>query len=415
MTFDRSTVEQARFYLTLLMLAGVVFGLVISPPVLSIGLISLVVLGLLDPLQVINPRWIKQIGTAVRSPFFWGMTGLYLLLLFGVWQTEDWGYFLERVRIKVPLLALPIVWPGLRAFTVRERGWILGGIVLFLAVMVLAVLINYSMNFAEINDMIRRGKSMPVPRNHIRFSLLVAIATLMSVGAFRIKAFGWGKVWLLLGGFLFIGQHLLAVRSGLAGAYGGVGILMLALAWERGTWWPAIAGLVGLTLLPILAYVAVPSFRTKIQYARYELFHRNPAEDKGDYSDEGRLTSLRIGLQVWQDNPVWGVGPGNLLQEMDRRYAVVLPEAEARRPHNQFVSALAGSGTVGGVVTLLCFLALGLWGLRKKLPVYLAVWTVFFLSCLVENTLETSAGVSMFCVFLLLVATHALQPPPEEQ
>ncbi len=403
MNFDRTTVEQARFYLTLLMLAGVVFGLVISPPILSVALISLVVLGLLDPLQGINPRWRQAIGPMLRQPFFWAMAGLYLLLLFGCWQTEDWGYYFERLRIKVPLLALPIIWPGLPLLKQSERGWVLGGTVIFMALVLFGVLVNYGLHFEEINDMIKRGKSVPVPRNHIRFSLLVAIATLLSVGAYRMQAFGKRRLWLFLGGFLFVGQHLLAVRSGLAGAYGGVGVLILALAWERGTWWPAIAGLVGLTLLPILAYVAVPSFRAKMQYARYELFHRNPAEDKGDYSDEGRLTSLRLGLQVWQDHPVFGVGPGNLRQEMDLRYAAVLPEADPRRPHNQFVSALAASGTVGGIVTLGCFLVLGFWGVRRRQPVYLAVWTVFFLSCLVENTLETSAGVSMFCVFLLLL------------
>ncbi|MEM6770728.1 MAG: hypothetical protein AAF597_09110 [Bacteroidota bacterium] len=122
MTIDRTSVEQARYYLTFLMLAGAVFGMVISPPVLSIALISLVVLGLLDPLKGINPQWRENIGVAVRSPFFWAMAGLYLVLLLGVWQTEDWNYYLERLRIKVPLLALPIIWPGLPAFLKARKG-----------------------------------------------------------------------------------------------------------------------------------------------------------------------------------------------------------------------------------------------------------------------------------------------------
>lgn len=402
MTADRTTVEQARLYLFLLMLAGVVFGLVFSPPFLSIGLIGIVVLGLLDPLAGVNPRWRETIGRAARTPLFWGLAGVYVLLLFGVWQTEDWGYYLERLRVKVPLLALPVAWPGLVPLGKRERGRVVGATVIFLAGVLAAVLVNYALNFEEVNDLIRRGKSMPVPRNHIRFSLLVALATLLSVLAYRLRSFGRGKIWLVLGVFLFVGQHLLAVRSGLAGAYAGAGMLVLGLAWERGRWWPAIAGLIGLTLLPVLAYATMPSFRTKMQYARYELLHRDPAKDKGDYSDAGRLTSLRIGLQVWRDNPVVGVGPGNLRAEMDKRYAEVLPGVSGKRPHNQFISALAGSGLLGGLWTLACFGLLGWVGIRDRKPVYLAVWTVFFLSCLVENTLETSAGVSMFCVFLLL-------------
>lgn len=407
MTPDRATVETARLYLFLLMLAGVVFGLVFSPPFLSVGLIGMVVLGLLDPLVGLNPRWRTGISSALRSPLFWGLAGLYLLLLFSFWQTEDWNYYAERLRIKVPLLMLPLAWPGLVPLGEREKGWVTGGVVVFLAGVVAAVMVNYALNFTEVNDMIRRGQAMPVPRNHIRFSLLVAIATLFSVAAYRHRAFGWRWGWAGLGAFLFLGQHLLAVRSGLAGAYGGIGVLILALAWERGTWWPAVVGLIGLTVLPVLAYVAVPSFRTKIQYARYELFHRDKSQDTAEYSDEGRMTSLRIGLQVWREHPVLGVGPGNLRAEMDRRYAEVLPGTPGKRPHNQFISALAGSGLVGGIITLGCFLLLGWYGLRRRLPVYLALWTVFFLSCLVENTLETSAGVSMVCVFLLVLGARA--------
>lgn len=398
---SRPDIELARYYLSLLMMAGALFGLVFSPPFISVALIGLVVLGLLDPLKGINPRWKERVSETFKSPFFWAMAGLYLLLLVGIWQTEDWGYFTERLRIKVPLLALPLIWPGLPDFSKKEYGWIFGGFALFMLSIIVGVVVNYGLHFTEIENMIRQGQPMPVPRNHIRFSLLVAIATLLSVGAYRLRAWGGQRIWLLVAALLFIGQHVLAVRSGLAGAYGGIGVLVLALAWERGTWWPAIVGLIGLTALPVVAYVAVPSFRTKIQYARYELFHRDPSKDTHEYSDEGRLTSLRLGIAVWQDNFWLGTGPGNLRQEMDARYAEVLPGTEGKRPHNQFVSALAGSGLLGGIITLGCFFLLAYVGLRRENPVYLAVWTVLFFSCLVENTLETSAGVTLFCLFLL--------------
>lgn len=399
---SRKNVELARYYLTLLMIAGAFFGLVFSPPFISVALISLFILGLFDPLKGINPRWWARLPDTLRSPVFWGMAGLYLLLVVGIWQTEDWGYFTERLRIKVPLLALPLLWPGLPDFHEKEYGWISGGFAVFMLCVLAGIVVNYGLHFTEIEDMIRRGQPMPVPRNHIRFSLLVALATLLSVGAFRLRAWGGRRIWLTVAALLFIGQHVLAVRSGLAGAYGGIGVLVLALAWERRTWWPAIVGLIGLTALPVIAYVAVPSFRTKIQYARYELFHRDPSKDTHEYSDEGRLTSLRLGIAVWQDNFWIGTGPGNLRQEMDARYAAVLPGTEGKRPHNQFVSALAGSGLLGGVTTLGCFLLLAYVGLRERKPVYLAVWTVLFFSCLVENTLETSAGVTLFCLFLLV-------------
>ncbi|NJC26222.1 O-antigen ligase family protein [Neolewinella antarctica] len=399
----RHRVEHYRLYLYLLMLASALFGLVISPPVLSVGLIGIVVLGLLDPLAGINPAWRAGIARHLGSPVPLALIALYLLLLFGWWQTEDWPYYFERLRIKVPLLSLPIVWPGLPKLSDRLEGAVFGGFGLFVGLVLGGVIINYGLHFEEINNLIRMGQSVPVPRNHIRFSLLVAIAALLAVRARGLRAFGWRNTWWYVAGFLFLGLHLLAVRSGLVGAYAGALVLGLASAWRRGRWLPAAAVIGGLCVLPVVAYIAVPSFQTKLDYVRYELFHRNAADDELEYSDEGRLTSIRVGWSIFRDHPVVGVGPGNMLAATDRRYAEILPGKKGKRPHNQFVSALAGSGVIGGVVTIGVFIVLFLVGLRRRDAVFLAVVTVFFLSCLVENTLENTVGVSAFSLLLLLI------------
>lgn len=388
------------------MLAAVAGGLVFSPPLLSVGIIGIAVLGFLDPLVGVNPRWRERAGKWFKSPLFWGLFLPAVLLLAGFWQTEDWGYYRERIRVKSVLFWLPLAWPGVPELNDRLRGRVFGVFAGFMLVVLAGVLINYGLHFAEVNDLVRRGQPVPVPRNHIRFSLLVALATLLAWAAGMLRAFGRRRLWWVVAGALFVGQHFLAVRSGLAGAYLGLGALLLWTSWRSGRWWPLVAGGVGLLSLPVLAYATVPSFRTKIQYARYELLHRNPAEDTGEYSDTGRLTSIRVGWELFRGHPVFGVGPGNLLRETDARYAELLPGAEGKRPHNQFVSVLAGSGLVGGVVILAAFGLLLAWGLRRRAPVYLAVWTLLTASCLVENTLETSAGASMFCVFLLLAGTR---------
>ena len=402
---DRITVENYRLGLFLLMLAGVAGGLVFSPPVLSVGLIGITVLGLLDPLEVINPAWRMNIRAWVRHPVFLGLMLLALILLVGVWQTEDWVYYRERLRVKSVLLWLPLAWCGLPVLSDRLRGRVSGVFAVFMLVVVGAVMVNYALHFGAINDLIRRGQPLPVPRNHIRFSLLVALASLFAVAAYRLRAFGRRRTWLVVAGLLFVGQHFLAVRSGLVGAYLGAGALVLGWwMYEQGRWGVALLLVAGLAILPVLAYALVPSFRTKIQYARYELFHRDASQDTAEYSDEGRLTSIRIGWALFREYPLVGVGPGNLRREMDERYAELLPGTPGKRPHNQFVTFLAGSGVVGGVLALAAFVLLLYHGLRHRQPVYLAVWAVLTASCLVENTLESSAGVSLFCVFLLLLS-----------
>ncbi|NJB84957.1 hypothetical protein GGR26_000702 [Lewinella marina] len=402
---DRMTRSE---WLVAIGLSGLMIGLVFSPALLSISLIFTVAVAVLGTPGGPPTYWRERLPDALSNSLFWGLVGLYLILLLGAPQTTDWGYYLERLRIKLPLLVLPLAWAA-RPFLRRSAGApdprasrACLGLVAFVAVVLAGVLINYGLHFAEFNDLIRRGQALPVPRgNHIRFSLLVALASVVGIdGWFRYRS-----RWLpLLGTFCLLGLHLLAVRSGLVTAYAGWAVVVGGWALRLGRHrylWGMLAGLVA---LPLVAYLVVPSFRTKADYMRYELFHRDARQDTAEYSDQGRLASIRLGLDVWRDYPVWGVGPGNLEREMRERYAVAYPGVEAKRPHNQFVTALAASGVVGFAVTVASFLLIGFGSGRWRDPRFAAIWVVLTLSCLVENTLETSVGVSLFTAFLLAFA-----------
>ncbi|MBB4078284.1 O-antigen ligase [Lewinella aquimaris] len=393
-----------RRILLVITLAGIFVGMVFSPVVLSIGIILTALLLVLGRDRGLNPDWRRGFPLLLQSSLYWGLTGLYLLLIVGIPQTEDWPYLLERLRIKLPLLILPFAWA---AIAFDRSGFIRLGqigrraVLVFIAVVLTGVLLNYALHFGAINELIGQGKPMPVPReNHIRFSLLVAIATVIGLeGWFRYR----DRVLLALSLFLLAGLHLLAVRSGLVAAYAGCGVVLVWTSVRQGSYRYLVYGLLVAVAIPTLAYLTVPSFRTKLQYMRYELLHRDPNKDALEYSDEGRLTSIKFGLELWRKHPVLGVGPGNLRMEMDRIYADRLPGTPGKRPHNQFVSALAGSGLLGFAITVGCFLLIGFGDGRWRDPAFFGVWTVFLLSCLVENTLESSVGVSLFTVTLLLL------------
>lgn len=391
-----------------------VVGMVLSPVLLSISIIVTGVVAVLGFDRGLNPVWRTYFPGFVRSSLFWGLAGLYLYLIFLAPQTFDWGYYLERLRVKLPLLILPIAWVGIPFWYEsrpdgsemrKGRPLLLG----FVTAVLVGVLIYYTLHFKEINGMIYRGQAMPVPRgNHIRFSLLVAVASVTGLDAwFRYRS----RALLWLGIALFVGLHILAVRSGLAVAY--VGWLLVAGGWSlrQRRYRLLLGGTIGMLLLPVAAYLVLPSFTTKMNYMRYELLHRDPAQDDLEYSDEGRWTSIRIGWDVWTHHALLGVGPGNLRAVMDREYAERFPDTPAKRPHNQFVTALAGGGVVGFLLTVGCLVAIGFGAGRWRDPLFLAVWTMFVLSCLVENTLESSVGVSMFTFFLLLYGYPPYRKP----
>ena len=390
---------------------AVFVGLVFSPVVLSVATILTIVVLVVDPpRRGIRAQWRAGLPLMLRSSLFWGLAGLYLVMLVGVWQTQDWGYLLERLRIKLPLLLLPIAWAALlprRTASPRPTALLL--LCIFVSLVVGGVLVNYALHFQEINALIVQAQPVPVPRhNHIRFSLLVALCAVIGLHGYL-----WYRHWWLgaLGAFLFIALHVLAVRSGLVAAYAGVGVLLVWRAVGLGRFRLLTVGLVVLIALPVVAYLTVPTFRTKLQYMRYELLHRDRDRDTGEYSDTGRLTSIRLGLEVWREHPLLGVGYGNLRRVMDEKYARVLPDVSGKRPHNQFVTALAGGGLVGFVITVGSFLLVGFGAGRWRNSLFFALWTMLTLSCLVENTLETSVGVTLFTLMLLLFAYPPKRKP----
>ncbi len=409
---DLSRLQRLRPVLVGLAAAGVVVGLVFSPVVLSIGLILMCLVLVLGGPAGINPVWRRNAPALFRSSLFWGLVGLYLVMLLSAWQTLEWAYYLERLRIKLPLLLLPIAWAGMDRHylqSIRRQlifRWVLLG---FLSMVLAGVVANYALNYAEFNTLIGRGQAVPVPRgNHIRFSLLLAVGTVVGVeGWFRYR----DRALLGLSGFLLLGLHLLAVRSGLLAAYAGCGVVIGWTALRHGNFRLLLGGAGALLALPIIAYLFLPSFRTRMDYMRYELVHRNPTQDEARYSDAGRLTSIRTGLEIWRAHPVWGIGVGNLQEEVRQRYARKYPGEESKRPHNQFINALAGGGAIDFLITVACFLALGFGGGRWRDPLFFAVWTIFFLSCLVEHTLESSVGVALFAFFLLLLAYPPWRKP----
>lgn len=102
----------------------------------------------------------------------------FLLVLVSTLWSSDLGYTLERLRIKLPFLVLPWALAGIPRLNRREYNYLLYFLVALMVVACMYVGLNYLMHFQEINNMISKGKSIPTPSNHIRFSLVLGFAIL---------------------------------------------------------------------------------------------------------------------------------------------------------------------------------------------------------------------------------------------
>ena len=248
---------------------------------------------------------------------------------------------------------------------------------------------------------------MPTPRNHIRFSLTLALGIIAGAYLYWEKfylKYRWEpKMILGVTAFLFVFIHLLSVRSGLACLYMAIICLSARHVYLTRNYWIGFGVLLFLLLAPVVAYYTIPSFKAKIAYVKYDRWIRANDKPGEDYSDSARLVSLKIGMQIGNEHPLVGIGAGNLKPEVYRRYAELYPEVEEpKMPHNQFVSVYAGTGIIGLLLFLVAFLYPLFYNKNYRNPLFLGFHVIVFTSFLAENTIENSIGVAFYASYLLL-------------
>ena len=338
--------------------------------------------------------------TSANSLAILGFTVFFLAPLLSFWHTSHWDLWLERLRIKLPYLILPIAFVFLPSMTARLRfriGWLL---LLVAASSCLYVGYLYVLDPDDIQKAIELGGHFPLLVNHIRFSLVLGITVLYGLylmGLTQEKSSKWGIAFMTL--LCFSTMHLLAVRSGLLAMYFGLFFWWCYLVFFKKQWKWLMALPLGLLLLGI-AWYAIPSFQVKLGYTYWELMELMGKSDQAT-TLSARVQSYFCGWRVFLDQPFFGTGVGNLKEEMGICWVMNYGYGSMYMPHNQYLSWLAGNGLVF-TLPILAACLLPFFGVRKEsLPLVWSVTLALLVSFLVENTLENSFGVAIHSFFSL--------------
>lgn len=158
------------------------------------------------------------------------------------------------------------------------------------------------------------------------------------------------------------------------------------------------------------------------EYPEWSFLHKRTYELVNEYDEfmNNRFVnghSLTMRLYFWQAavhvikrNLLIGVGTGDVQRELNKTYVEIkspLNETWYKRPHNQFLTFAVAFGSVGLIIFILS-LIYPIISLRKYLPmVYWAFIIVVLISFLVEDTLETQAGVVFYTFFNSLFLSQA--------
>lgn len=354
--------------------------------------------------------WAGGLRTAftnyLRQPALVCLSLLLLVPALSFFWSLDIAYWWTRTRVRLPFFVLPFAFANLPQLSKRDLCMVLYLLVWVMVLFCIGVWINYGLDYENIQEGLAQGHSIPVPRHHIRFNLILVTA-ILSGGWLWWQRFVWRypEERRYLGGavlFLFYFLHVLSVRSGMAALYIALFYTALRFIWRTRRWKTGVVVLVGMAALPFLALKTLPSLQTKIEYTLHD-WNQYRAGLGDDYSDAERWVSLSIGWQLFREAPWLGIGAGDLPMEVQRvandhfsHYTI-----EPKLPHNQFIYILAGTGLLGLLASCIAWFATIFEGNNRGFYLFSAFQFVVFVSFLVEYTLETSIGVTFYLFYLL--------------
>lgn len=265
------------------------------------------------------------------SPVLWSMSLLFLLpLISGLWS-ENKNEWINILRIKLPLIFLPLGFAAPFTFSKTQWHWLSSVFIALITAGTIWCMFHYITNMAAVDEGYLRAKTLLTPLNndHVRFSWLVTIAILFAGWLWwRKKEDSKFIAWLLMLVMLWliVFLHILAARTGLFSFY----IILFATA----LWFilkktkPLYGGalLVMLVSLPILAYFILPSFHNKVKYFQYDFGYFREAHYLPGGNDATRVISLKAGWNIMMDHPVTGVGFGDVFEEAGKWYDLNYPQ-----------------------------------------------------------------------------------------
>lgn len=128
------------------------------------------------------------------------------------------------------------------------------------------------------------------------------------------------------------------------------------------------------------------------------LYEANPE----GHSVAQRLEFWNVGSQIWRDNPLFGVGSGDLKKSFDQRYLELETDIKPEfrlRSHNQYLTIAIALGIVG-LILFLASIVLPFVTLKNANSfLYIGFSIIIYLSMLNEDTLETQFGATLYAFF----------------
>lgn len=385
----------------------IAIGLSLSPALMSIGQ-GVLVLNWLSERQY-QHKW-KEIKSNTYLLAFLSIIGIHLL---GLLYTSNFEYAFKDIKIKLPLLLIPLVIASSKKLEWKE----LKTIIYFLIFSVLAsslysLSIYLQIDFSKVDTL----RSISPIISHIRFSLIICMCFFLLSYLIYIsdeRIWHWRNiVWTIIALWFLVFIGILGARAGYLALMVCIAASIIYQVIVARKWKYIIVFLIVILALPLLMYKYVPSVKQRINEVEYEVNHYEAGGNPSGHSITQRFEYWKIAKHIISENPIIGVGTGDIDDAFKNYYAThetPIRKEYQFRSHNQYLSIASTFGIIG----LLIFLFALLYPYFRGIESYAFLPSVFIiitiLSMLTEDTLETQAGSTYVAYFYSLLLFSAFR------
>lgn len=366
------------------------------------------------PFRLYFKKWLSLNG---QSYSYFALTMIFWIIVFGFINSDNIQYWLSRVRIRLPFLALPVVFYWLQ-WSLKSKRIIVSISVLIIFAASTFVAIRYFIEFDKMNEFLKAGSPIPVPmKDHVRYAQLQSFVLLSGI-YWLIQDAGMQKKFkkilsiCLVAIFFYI--HLFAVRSGLLITYTGL-VVMIFFYFNKLKIWQWLTIMILLVFTAFGSVKLIPSLDTKIKYMVWDFQEFLKGEHLNN-SDSGRWISYDAGLKIYRQNKLFGVGPGDIDDQVREVFKNDYPEIKQYKlPHNQFLHTLASSGWAGLILFTGLWVTLLVFAFRHNNKILAVLTFATFASFMVESPLETARGTALIAFWLAFWVGENLNRKPAHQ
>jgi O-antigen ligase len=386
------------------------------------GLLVLLFVGLLVSRALVSfasvlmivPFFFRYREIVMDKKLIWAMGLIFLPLILSVFWSDDKTLWWNAVSVKLPLLTMML---GLISVPISAEKW---KQIVFLFVLIISAgcvwsFWQYIGNYTAIHEGYLQAKVLPTPadNDHIRFSWMVVTAILLGIRYAVNTTLGKTKFLILfLLFFLLVYLHILAAKTGLVTLYSACFLYVLYIIFIQKKWKLGL-GLVAIVFgVAMLCYYTMPTLRNRVQYVIYDFSHYSKGNTLPGYNDAARWQSIRAGYTITKENPLTGVGFGDMLNTIDQWHEKNHPESlpyERFLPANEWLVYGTGSGFPGLVCFTIGFLLL-LYRTTSKNAGSVILSAISLVPFLIDDTLEGQYGVTVLA-FIVFFGQQKLSEP----